>query len=59
MAELVLYHHAQGLTEGVVAFAAELRQADHTVHLPDLYEGHTFDTLEEGLPSRGGPGSTR
>jgi dienelactone hydrolase len=49
MAELVLYHHAQGLTEGVVAFAAELRQADHTVHLPDLYEGHTFDTLEEGL----------
>jgi dienelactone hydrolase len=49
MAELVLYHHAQGLTKGVEAFAAELRQAGHTVHVPDLYEGHTFETLEQGL----------
>lgn len=49
MAEIVLFHHAQGLTEGVQAFAAELRGAGHTVHLPDLYEGHTFDTLDEGL----------
>jgi len=49
MAEVVLYHHAQGLTEGVKAFADELRRAGHTVHLPDLYDGHTFGTLEEGL----------
>jgi dienelactone hydrolase len=49
MAEVVLYHHAQGLTTGVAAFAAELRQAGHAVHVPDLYAGHTFDTLEEGL----------
>ncbi len=49
MAEVVLYHHAQGLTKGVEAFAAELRQAGHAVHVPDLYEGHTFDTLEEGI----------
>jgi dienelactone hydrolase len=49
MAELVLYHHAQGLTKGVEAFAGELRRAVHTVHVPDLYEGHTFDTLDEGL----------
>jgi dienelactone hydrolase len=49
MAEVVLFHHAQGLTAGVEAFAAELRQAGHTVHVPDLYEGHTFDTLEEGV----------
>jgi dienelactone hydrolase len=49
MAEIVLYHHAQGLTEGVEAFAAELRRAGHSVHVPDLYEGHTFDTLDEGL----------
>ncbi|GAA1193918.1 dienelactone hydrolase [Kitasatospora gansuensis] len=49
MAEIVLYHHAQGLTEGVAAFAAELRAAGHTVHLPDLYEGHTFATLEDGI----------
>ncbi len=49
MAELVLYHHAQGLTNGVEAFASELRQAGHTVHVPDLYEGHTFDTLQDGI----------
>ena len=49
MAEIVLYHHAQGLTTGVEAFATELRRAGHTVHVPDLYEGHTFDTLDEGL----------
>jgi dienelactone hydrolase len=49
MAEVVLFHHAQGLTKGVEAFANELRQAGHTVHLPDLYDGHTFDTLDEGI----------
>lgn len=49
MAEIVLYHHAQGLTDGVQAFAEELRQAGHTVHLPDQYDGNTFATLEEGL----------
>lgn len=49
MAEVVLYHHAQGLTDGVKSFAEELRQAGHTVHLPDLYEGHTYATLDEGL----------
>lgn len=49
MAEVVLYHHAQGLTEGVQAFAADLRAAGHTVHLPDLYEGHTFDQLDDGI----------
>jgi dienelactone hydrolase len=49
MTEIVLYHHAQGLTPGVTAFADELRGAGHTVHTPDLYEGHTFATLDEGL----------
>jgi dienelactone hydrolase len=49
MTEIVLYHHSQGLTDGVKAFADELRQAGHTVHLPDLYDGHTFGTLEEGM----------
>lgn len=49
MAEVVLYHHAQGLTAGVEAFADELRGAGHTVHLPDLYEGHTFDDLDAGI----------
>ncbi|GIF66625.1 dienelactone hydrolase [Asanoa ishikariensis] len=49
MAEVVLFHHAQGLTAGVTAFAEALRAAGHTVHTPDLYEGNTFDTLDEGL----------
>ncbi|MDQ6657771.1 MAG: dienelactone hydrolase family protein [Actinomycetota bacterium] len=49
MAEIVLYHHAQGLTNGVEAFADELRRAGHTVRLPDLYDGHTFTTLDEGI----------
>jgi dienelactone hydrolase len=49
MAELVLFHHAQGLTQGVAAFADELRQAGHTVHVPDLYETNTFDNLDDGV----------
>ncbi len=49
MAEILLFHHAQGLTTGVVGFADELRAAGHTVHTPDLYAGRTFDTLEAGV----------
>jgi dienelactone hydrolase len=49
MAELLLFHHAQGLTAGVLAFADQMREAGHTVHTPDLYGGRTFDTLDEGL----------
>lgn len=48
MAEVVLFHHAQGLTPGVVAFADGLRAAGHTVHTPDLFEGRLFGSLEEG-----------
>ena len=49
MAEVVVYHHVQGLTEGVVAFADELRRAGHTVHTPDLLGGRTFATIEDGM----------
>jgi dienelactone hydrolase len=49
MAEVVLFHHAHGLTEGVVAFADELRAAGHVVHAPDLYDGKTFATLDDGI----------
>jgi len=48
MAEVLLFHHVQGQTPGVLAFADELRRAGHTVHTPDLYGGRTFDTLDEG-----------
>ena len=49
MAELLLFHHAQGLTAGVHAFADELRAEGHVVHTPDLYEGRTFAELTEGV----------
>jgi dienelactone hydrolase len=49
MAEVLLFHHAHGLTSGCREFAAELRDAGHIVHLPDIYEGHQFDDLAEGL----------
>jgi dienelactone hydrolase len=49
MADVVLFHHAQGLTPGVVAFAEELRRAGHTVRTPDLFEGRTFDSIEAGM----------
>lgn len=49
MAEVLLFHHAQGQTAGFYAFADELRRAGHTVHTPDLYDGRTFGTLDEGV----------
>ena len=49
MAEVMLYHHAQGLTKGVRSFADDLRGAGHTVHAPDLYDGRTFEDLDEGV----------
>lgn len=49
MAEVLFFHHAQGLTDGVVALADELRAAGHTVHTPDLYAGRTFASLDEGV----------
>lgn len=49
MAEMLLFHHAQGQTEGFLAFADELRAAGHTVHTPDLYDGKTFADLKDGV----------
>ncbi len=49
MAEIVVFHHAKGLTDPVRDFAGHLRSAGHSVHTPDLYGGRTFDTIEEGM----------
>jgi len=49
MAEVLLFHHIQGLTDGVAAFADELRAAGTTVHAPDLFDGRTFESIEEGF----------
>jgi dienelactone hydrolase len=49
MAEVLLLHHALGLTAGCLSFADELRAAGHVVHAPDLYEGKTFTDLTDGV----------
>lgn len=49
MAETLLFHHAQGLTAGMRAFADELRAAGHIVHTPDLFDGRTFQSIDEGM----------
>jgi len=49
MAEVLLFHHAQGLTPGIGAFADKLRAAGHTVHTPDLFDGQTFNSIDEGM----------
>jgi dienelactone hydrolase len=49
VAEILLFHHAQGLTAGCLSFADELRAAGHVVHAPDLYDGKTFADLDDGV----------
>jgi dienelactone hydrolase len=49
MADVVLFHHALGLTPGIVAFADDVRAAGHVVHTPDLFEGATFDAIDAGM----------
>ncbi len=49
MADVVIFHHIQGLTAGVKSFADSLREAGHTVHAPDLFDGHTFGSIQEGF----------
>jgi dienelactone hydrolase len=49
MAEVVLFHHVQGLTDGVRAFAEELRTGGHTVHTPDLFGGERPATVDDGV----------
>jgi dienelactone hydrolase len=56
MAEVLLFHHAQGLTPGVREFADQLSRAGHTVHVPDLYEGRVFDDLADGVAYAGETG---
>lgn len=49
MTEILLFHHALGLTDGVRWFAGRLTPAGHEVHTPDLFAGRTFATIEEGV----------
>ncbi|MFD4654373.1 dienelactone hydrolase family protein [Kitasatospora sp. NPDC058444] len=47
MAQIVLFHSAYGLRPAVHAAAERLRAAGHTVHTPDLFDGRTFESVEE------------
>lgn len=49
MAEVLLFHHSQGQTPGFLAFADGLGQAGHTVHTPDLFDGKTFESIDDGM----------
>ena len=49
MAEVLLFHHAQGQTPGFGAFADALREAGHTVHTPDLFGRRIFGSIDEGM----------
>jgi dienelactone hydrolase len=56
MAEVVVFHHVQGLTDGMLAFAEQLRAGGHTVHTPDLFDGERPQTVEEGVAHVGSVG---
>ncbi len=49
MTAVLLFHHAHGLTRGVREFADQLRAAGHQVSVPDLYDGATFESLDDGV----------
>lgn len=49
MAEMVLFHHVQGLTAGVIRLGDALRAGGHVVHTPDFFDGATFGSIEEGF----------
>jgi dienelactone hydrolase len=49
---IVLFHHAQGRRDDVLGWADSLRDAGHRVDTPDLYEGRTFEKLEDGIAYR-------
>ncbi|MEV0280995.1 dienelactone hydrolase family protein [Streptomyces sp. NPDC050610] len=46
---IVLFHSAFGLRPAVHAAAERLRAAGHEVHVPDLYDGRTTETVEDGM----------
>ena len=47
---IMLFHSTYGLRPAVHAAAARLRAAGHEVYVPDLFDGRTFETVEEGSP---------
>jgi len=52
MASIILFHSALGLTTGTKKFAHTLARDGHTVLTPDLFDGETFTTVEDGVRKR-------
>jgi dienelactone hydrolase len=52
VANVVIFHHIQGLTPGMRRMAETIRDAGHDVHAPDLHDGRVFESIEEGAAFR-------
>lgn len=50
--DIMLFHSTLGLRPAVGDAAGRLRGAGHSVHVPDLFDGQTAETMEEGLAIR-------
>ncbi|MFF7736698.1 dienelactone hydrolase family protein [Streptomyces sp. NPDC007984] len=46
---IMLFHSTFGLRPAVLRAADRLRSAGHEVWTPDLFEGRTFESVEEGM----------
>ncbi|MEU9169406.1 dienelactone hydrolase family protein [Streptomyces sp. NPDC048420] len=53
---IMLFHSTYGLRPAVRQAADRLREAGHEVWTPDLFEGRTFETVEEGMEFNEGIG---
>ncbi|MFC9928879.1 dienelactone hydrolase family protein [Streptomyces sp. NPDC127190] len=53
---IMLFHSTYGLRPAVREAADLLRRAGHEVWTPDLFEGRTFDTVEDGMEFNKGIG---
>ncbi len=53
---IMLFHSTYGLRPAVRAAADRLRAAGHEVWMLDLFEGRTFETVEEGMAFNDGIG---
>ncbi|WP_299531116.1 dienelactone hydrolase family protein [uncultured Streptomyces sp.] len=49
---IMLFHSTYGLRPAVHAAADRLRAAGHEVRVPDLFEGHTFESTDEASAYR-------
>jgi len=52
MARVLLVHSVHGLRPAVLETAERWRAAGHEVHTPDLFDGRTTESVEEGMAIR-------